>query len=137
VISRVRFESSGYGPKLGNARLDSKARILSKPQPEFPKDVSTASDITIALEAIFTSDALVTNIHRVSVTPEDAPKETVKLFTQRAIEAAKQIKFTPATKDGRPVSMRVRLEYNFTPAGDEEKPTDAESSKAKEPKPKV
>jgi len=34
-------------------------------------------------------------------------------LTERAIAAARQIKFTPATKDGRPVSMYIQLEYNF------------------------
>jgi hypothetical protein len=137
VISRVRFESGGYGPGLGNARLDTKARILSKPEPESPKGVATDSAITIVLEAIFTSDATVTNIHFVRVEPRDAPKETVKLFTQKAIDAAKQIKFTPATKDGHQVSMRMQLEYNFAPSANEEKPSNPESPKAKDSKPKV
>ncbi len=34
-------------------------------------------------------------------------------LTERAIAAARQIKFVPATKDGRPVSMYIQLEYNF------------------------
>jgi hypothetical protein len=34
-------------------------------------------------------------------------------LTERAISAAKQIRFTPAEKDGRTVSQYVTLEYNF------------------------
>lgn len=34
-------------------------------------------------------------------------------LTEQAIAAARQIKFTPALKDGRPVSRQVQLEYNF------------------------
>jgi len=34
-------------------------------------------------------------------------------LTERAIAAAKIIKFTPAMKDGHPVSMWMQLEYNF------------------------
>jgi hypothetical protein len=34
-------------------------------------------------------------------------------LTERAISAAKQIRFTPAEKDGRNVSQYVTLEYNF------------------------
>jgi hypothetical protein len=34
-------------------------------------------------------------------------------LTERAVEAARRIKFFPATKDGRPVSMFIQLEYNF------------------------
>ena len=34
-------------------------------------------------------------------------------LTEKAVQAARQIKFTPAVKDGRPVSQFVILEYNF------------------------
>jgi len=34
-------------------------------------------------------------------------------LTERAIAAARQIKFVPATKGGRPVSVFMQLEYNF------------------------
>ena len=34
-------------------------------------------------------------------------------LTERAVAAAKKIKFVPATRDGTPVSMLMQLEYNF------------------------
>jgi hypothetical protein len=34
-------------------------------------------------------------------------------LTERAYAAARQIKFIPAVRDGRFVSMRIQLEYNF------------------------
>ena len=34
-------------------------------------------------------------------------------LTERAIAAARQIKFVPAVKGGRPVSVFMQLEYNF------------------------
>jgi hypothetical protein len=34
-------------------------------------------------------------------------------LTERAIAAARQIKFSPATKDGHAVSMYIELQYNF------------------------
>jgi len=34
-------------------------------------------------------------------------------LTAQAVEAAKGIRFTPATKDGKPVSMWLELQYNF------------------------
>jgi hypothetical protein len=34
-------------------------------------------------------------------------------LTEKAIAAARQIKFVPATKGGRPVSVWMQLEYNF------------------------
>jgi len=35
-------------------------------------------------------------------------------LTEAAIRAAKRIRFVPATKDGKPVSMWMTLEYNFS-----------------------
>ncbi|MCA1838237.1 MAG: energy transducer TonB [Actinobacteria bacterium] len=36
-------------------------------------------------------------------------------LTENAMEAARNIKFIPAVKDGRFVSQYVQLEYNFKP----------------------
>jgi TonB family protein len=47
----------------------------------------------------------VTNIQVVSGLPDG--------LNERAMAAAKQIKFIPAMKDGPAVSMYMRLEYNF------------------------
>src|SRR5882762_4834182 len=101
---------SGAGIGPGNLAPGTEpARILSKPEPQLPKD---------------------------------APKETVKIFKRHAIDAAKQIKFVPAMKDGRQVSMFVQLEYNFDPLAEKKEPAtkapDTESpSNGKKQKPKV
>jgi periplasmic protein TonB len=34
-------------------------------------------------------------------------------LTENAIEAAKKIRFQPAIRDGKPVSVRTVLEFNF------------------------
>ena len=34
-------------------------------------------------------------------------------LTERAIAAARMIRFRPATRDGRPVNVYMQLEYNF------------------------
>ena len=47
----------------------------------------------------------VTSIQAVSRLPDG--------LTERAIAAAKSIRFVPATKDGHPVSMWMELQYNF------------------------
>jgi len=59
----------------------------------------------VVLRAIFTSSGQVSSIRAVSGLPFG--------LTERAIAAARQIKFSPATKDGHPVSMYIQLEYNF------------------------
>jgi outer membrane biosynthesis protein TonB len=48
----------------------------------------------------------VTNIRVVTGLPDG--------LTEQAIEAAKKIKFIPATRNGRPVSMWFQLEFNFS-----------------------
>ncbi|MCA1556179.1 MAG: energy transducer TonB [Acidobacteria bacterium] len=34
-------------------------------------------------------------------------------LSEMSVNAARGIRFTPATKDGRPVSQYVQVEYNF------------------------
>ena len=83
-----------------------KARILSKPEPQYAEEARKNQVTgTVVLRAVFTSDGQVTDIKAVSGLPYG--------LTERAIAAARQIKFVPATKDGRPVSMYIQLEYNF------------------------
>ena len=86
--------------------VSSKARIVSKPQPQYT-EAARQNQITgkVILRAVFTSGGEVTNITAHSSLPYG--------LTERAIAAARQIKFVPATRDGQPVSMYIQLEYNF------------------------
>jgi protein TonB len=86
--------------------VSSKARVLSKPEPQYTEEARKNQIVgTVVLRAVFTSGGQVTNIRSVNGLPFG--------LTERAIAAARQIKFSPATKDGRPVSMYIQLEYNF------------------------
>ena len=60
---------------------------------------------TVVLKCVFASDGTVTNIRVIQGLPDG--------LTEKAIEAARKIKFIPATKDGKNVSMWMQLEYNF------------------------
>lgn len=107
----------GGGPGGGGGGLDpnkiysgkdvsSKARVLSKPEPQYTEEARKNQIVgTVVLRAIFTSTGQVSSIRAVSGLPFG--------LTERAIAAARQIKFSPATKDGHPVSMYIQLEYNF------------------------
>ena len=55
--------------------------------------------------AIFSSSGSVESIRIVSQLPSR--------LTQKAVQAAKKIKFCPAIKDGKYVAMWIQLEYNF------------------------
>lgn len=81
---------------------------VEKPEPTYT-DGARANKIagTVILKVVFTSKGTVENIHVVRELPDG--------LTERAIEAAKKIKFVPAIKDGHAVSMWMQLEYNFWP----------------------
>jgi TonB family protein len=95
-----------YNKVFSGKEVNSKARVLSKPEPQYTEDARKNQVTgTVVLRAVFTSGGQVTGIKAVSGLPYG--------LTERAIAAARQIKFVPATKDGRPVSMYIQLEYNF------------------------
>ena len=83
-----------------------RAEVTAKPE---PKASCATDDDTIPgvvrLRAILSSSGDVTNISVIKGLPGG--------LTEKAIAAAKQIRFTPAEKDGRKVSQYVTLEYSF------------------------
>jgi len=88
--------------------------IKEKPDPEKRSEVSGREiDATVVLRAIFTKSGKVTDIRLVKVIPQDLPKDVAKDFAKLSKKAAQKIKFSPATRNGNPVSMYVQLEYNF------------------------
>ncbi len=110
------FNAGGGGPGGGGGGdysriftgkdVTSKARLLSKPEPQYTEDARKNQIVgTVVLKVVFASSGQVTNIRTVSGLPYG--------LTERAIAAARQIKFVPATKDGHQVSMWMQLEYNF------------------------
>jgi TonB family protein len=109
------FNAGGGGPGGGGGGYDriftgkdvtSKARLISKPEPQYTEDARKNQITgTVVLKVVFSSSGQVTNIRTVSGLPYG--------LTERAIAAARQIKFVPATKDGHQVSMWMQLEYNF------------------------
>ncbi|MFN2516519.1 MAG: energy transducer TonB, partial [Pyrinomonadaceae bacterium] len=94
-----------YNKVFSGKDVNSKARVLSKPEPQYTEEARKNQVTgTVVLRAVFTSGGQVSNIRAVSGLPYG--------LTERAIAAARQIKFSPATKDGRAVSMYIQLEYN-------------------------
>jgi TonB family protein len=87
--------------------VDVKARLLTKPEPSYTEDArNNGIEGTVVLKVIFSKDGQVTNIRTVAGLPYG--------LTEQAIKAARKIKFTPAMKEGKPVSMWMQLEYNFS-----------------------
>jgi periplasmic protein TonB len=83
-----------------------KARVTKKPKPEYTKEARKHQiEGTVILRCVFRASGEVTDISVIQGLPDG--------LAERAIEAAKKIKFKPAMKDGHPVSMWMELQYNF------------------------
>src|SRR5829696_9179278 len=96
----------GYDRIFTGKDVTTKARLISKPEPQYTEDARKNQITgTVVLKCIFSSNGSITQIRTVSGLPYG--------LTERAIAAARQIKFVPATKDGHQVSMWMQLEYNF------------------------
>lgn len=86
--------------------VTTKARVISKPEPTYTESARKAQLTgTVVLRAVFSSDGTVRHILVLNGLPNG--------LTEAALRSARQIKFIPATIDGRPVSMFIQLEYNF------------------------
>jgi TonB family protein len=104
---RIPIEAPDTGETVYKGKdVDVKARLLKFPQPRYTAD-ARKNEISgvVVLKAVFAKNGQVQNIRVVSGLPYG--------LTEQAIIAARQIKFTPAMKDGNPVSMWMQLEYNF------------------------
>jgi TonB family protein len=83
-----------------------KTVVVAKPEPTYTDDARQHQVTgTVVLRCVFRSSGAVTNITAMSRLEHG--------LTEKAIAAAQQIRFIPAVKDGRFVSMYMQLEYNF------------------------
>ena len=83
------------------SEVDKKLRLITKPEPKIPERERGL----VVLQAVFSWDGRVVNLQVVSTFGEE--------LTKAAIDAAQKIKFEPAMKNGKPVSMYMTLEYYF------------------------
>jgi tetratricopeptide (TPR) repeat protein len=83
-----------------------RAVVTSKPEPSYTT-LARQNNVkgVVRLRAVLAADGHVRYIIPIKRLPDG--------LTEQSIEAARQIKFTPATIDGRPVSQFIVLEYNF------------------------
>ncbi len=91
-----------YAPK----EVTRKAAIKRKPDPQYPEEaVRRGVSGVVVLEVVLLRSGRVGEIKVLRGQPEGITEATVK--------AARQIEFEPAKKDGKKVSMWVRVEYAF------------------------
>ena len=99
------FESLPDNVFTGN-EVTRKAAVVWKPEPTYTEQARAHRVVgTVILKAVFAANGYVTNII--------ATRELKDGMTEAAIEAARNIRFFPAEKDGKPVSQWMALEYNF------------------------
>lgn len=80
--------------------------ILYQEKAEYTKEAKDNKvEGTVILSLVFGADAKLSDIKVVRELPDG--------LTEKAIEAAQTIRFKPAEKDGKPVSVRGKLEYTF------------------------
>jgi TonB family protein len=86
--------------------VTTKAHILSKFPPEYSEPARSVHMMgTVVLGAVLSANGSLEHVLVLQSLPFG--------LSAKSIEAAKQIQFTPATKDGRAVSTWMQLEYNF------------------------
>jgi TonB family protein len=106
AFAEIANSPSGKPPILSAREVSVKARIISKPEPQYTEDARQAQIRgTVVLRAILAANGSVIAVRVVKGLGGGLSKES--------IAAAHKIKFVPALKDGRPVSMFVQLEYYF------------------------
>jgi len=86
--------------------VDTKVKILSQPKADSTFEATRNHVVgVVTLTAVFTGSGEIRNIEVVHGLPAG--------LTENAIAAARKITFTPAIKDGHPVSQEMQLEYSF------------------------
>ncbi|HEY1404916.1 MAG TPA: energy transducer TonB [Pyrinomonadaceae bacterium] len=95
-----------YGRTFRVNEVTRKAQITAKPEPLYTEEARKNQVIgTVRLRLVLSASGQVTGITPLTKLPDG--------LTEKAIEAARRIGFTPAEKDGRKVSQYVTIEYNF------------------------
>lgn len=95
-----------YNKTFKQSEVTQKARIISKPQPDYTEQARINNTTgTVRLSAVLTSSGQVTGIRPLTQLPYG--------LTDKAIAACRRIQFTPAMKDGRPVSQYITIDYSF------------------------
>jgi len=106
LAAPVKIDSDDPNRILTGKEVTQKVRILEKREPSYTDSARKFGvEGTVILRGVFSKDGEVTNLHVIQKLPHG--------LTERAIAAAQGIKFVPAMKDGRAVSMWVELQYNF------------------------
>lgn len=82
-------------------------QILAKPRANYTNAArNNQTQGTVTLQVTFLANGEIGNVSIVNYLPDG--------LTEGAIEAAKQMKFEPATLNGKPVTVTKQVQYTFT-----------------------
>jgi TonB family protein len=99
-------ESVSNGKSIIPMTFQDRPTILYREKAKYTEEARQAKiQGTVALQVIFRTDGVMV-VHRVT-------RSLPYGLTLKAVEAASRIKFTPAIKDGAPISVRGSLEFTF------------------------
>jgi TonB family protein len=94
-------------PVYTSSEVTRKAVIIVRPEPQYTEAARAARvSGTVVLKVVLASTGKVTQLEAETTLPRG--------LTEKAMEAARQLIFLPAMKDGKAVSQRVHVEYNFS-----------------------
>jgi TonB family protein len=100
------FSTPNCDEMAGGREVDRKVRLVMKPEPSYNELARQKQTVgTVIVKAVFACNGSVTDIRVIEALPHG--------LTDQAIAALKKIKFVPAVKSGKFVSMWLQLEYNF------------------------
>lgn len=98
--------TNGLGNDVYAAARDLRPTILYKEKAKYTEEARRNQvQGTVVLSVVFGADGRIREIRTIRALPHG--------LTETAIQAAQLIRFNPAIKDGRPVSVRANLEFNF------------------------
>ncbi|MFN2510967.1 MAG: energy transducer TonB [Pyrinomonadaceae bacterium] len=102
----ISLESNPGPPIFTGQEVTQTVRILSKQEPQYSEAARKAGVMgTVVLRAVFSAEG---EVNHILIT-----RALGYGLITRSVRAARQIRFTPATKDGKAVSIYLQLEYNF------------------------
>ena len=84
------------------SEVDKKPEITEQPRVSADGKCGTAKSLTVRLRIVLRKSGKVTDV-------EILDPSVCEAFNERAVEASKAIKFKPAEKDGKPVSVAVTI----------------------------
>jgi TonB family protein len=98
--------STDYDRIFDAKEVTRRAVVISRPEPLYTEEArKNQLTGTVTLRLVLNANGTVTNVVPLSRLPDG--------LTEKAMEAARRIQFTPAEKDGHRVSQYATINYNF------------------------